>query len=604
MKTFKESIIYGVLGKRILADLFNLLKTPRRFYSSAFISLVCFGLPLVATAQSDDFNDGEDTVPIEWIHYDAIAALTGGAAQDTWSFTNGGYRFEAPPSPAPGTVGPARVSSFPTNIFTNFYVSVDITDWNTNYSQVFGIVTRGGDFSTIGAPTTRGYAFAYVNGAASAGGDNFIAIFRIRNDAQTSGVPGTGTNVAELHGVNLDPTKDYRLVFIGQGNHMEGRVYELPNIDIPFAIVSANSTGQSTIHTDGQSGLIAFNAADSAGLPFSGAVDVTFDNYIATSQPQLVCGHKPPAISDNFNDGDDVGWMRYPNPTTLSQTWSFPTNPASGGNIAYKLTSMAGGSAANYGRNLSIRSGDPSFTDFCIEADLIDWDNAQSQQMGIAARFQQGTETNVVPSCYMLIYANRFSAGAGGTDQLRLYEVSPTVGLRFLHEGLGGLGQFGVVPFGDPPPVPSGNYRLIFKGVGNVLTGQIIDLGTGLPMTFNDGSAHLTNMVYTSWATNFISGTVGLGVFQNNAGSPDTTLDNFMAGPWAPSASIASDSGSVKVSWPAQQEGIWVLESSSSIDMGATWTEITAEKITYANGQNTYTASSSSGDSFFRLRKI
>jgi hypothetical protein len=604
MITVKESIILcGILGNRKLIELWNLLKTPSRFYSLTVASLLCLSLPLAVQGQSDDFNDAEDTVPIEWIHYDAIATLTGGAAQNTWSFTNGGYRFEAVPSPST-TLGPARVSSFPTNIFTNFYVSVDITDWNTNYSQAFGILARAGDFSTMNSPTTRGYGFAYINGAASASGDNFIAIFRLRNDASTTGVPGSGTNVAEVHGINLDPTKDYRLVFIGEGNHMEGRVYELPNIDTPFAIVSANSTGQATIHTDGQSGLLAFNVADASGLPFSGPVDVTFDNYLATSEPQLVCGKNPPIIADNFNDGDDAGWTRYPDPVTLSQTWSFPTNPASAGNIAYRLTSMSGTSAANYGRNLSIRSGDTSMTDFCIESDLIDWDNAQSQQMGVVARFQPGTETNAVPSCYMLIYANRFSAGAGGTDQLRIYEVSPTVGLGFLHQGQGGLGQFGVVPFGDPPPAPTGNYRLRFKGIGNVLTGQIIDLDTGLPMTFNDGTGHLTNMVATSWATNFVSGKVGLGVFQNNLGSPDTTLDNFIAGPWGPSATIVADAGTVKVSWPAQQEDIWVLESSSSIDAGATWTEITAEKISYANGLNTYTVSSPTGDSFFRLRRI
>jgi hypothetical protein len=567
-------------------------------------------LPLAVKAQSDDFNDAEDTVPIEWTHYDAIATLTGGSAQDTWSFTNGGYRFEAVPSPSPGTAGPARVSSFPANVFTNFYVSVDITAWETNYSQAFGILARAGDFSTVATPTTRGYGFAYINRAASAGGDNFIAIFRLHNDAQTSGVHGSGTNVAEIHGVNLDPAKDYRLVFIGQGNHMEGRVYELPNIDTPIAIVSANSTGEGTIYTDGQSGLLAFNVADASGTPFSGPVDVTFDNYLATGNPELVCGNNPPIISDNFNDADDAGWTRYPASPTLAQTWSFPTNPATAGNIAYQMTSSLGTTLDNFGRVASIRDGDSSLSDFCVEVDLIDWNNGQSQQMGILARVQPGYQAMPVPHAYALVYVNRASSGSGGTDQLRLFELLPNPGAPtnaasiFLHEGNGGLGQFNVAPFGDPAPAPTGNYRLIFKGVGNHLTGQIIDLSTGLPMTFNDGSNRLTNMVSTSWGTNLVSGKVGIVTFQNNAGSPDATFDNFIARAAAPSATIAADSGSVEVSWPAQQEGIWVLESSSSIETGATWTEITAENITYSSGQNTYSASSASGNTFYRLRKV
>ena len=109
-------------------------------------------------------------------------------------------------------------------------------------------------------------------------------------------------------------------------------------------------------------------------------------------------------------------------------------------------------------------------------------------------------------------------------------------------------------------------------------------------------------MVTTSWATNFTSGTVGVGVFQNNAGSPDCTLDDFKAHAPAPSVVLSGGSSNVNISWPAQQEGIWVLESTSTL--GGTWTEVPFNTISFSNGQFVYTETSSTGNNFFRLRKV
>jgi len=89
-------------------------------------------------AQTDDFNDGNDTSPVSWMRFDAINTITGGGSgpQDTWSFPGGNsYEFQAVPSPAPLGFGPARVSSFPSNVYTDFYASVDVLGWSNSYSQ-------------------------------------------------------------------------------------------------------------------------------------------------------------------------------------------------------------------------------------------------------------------------------------------------------------------------------------------------------------------------------------------------------------------------------------------------------------------------------------
>src|ERR1051326_4396609 len=133
---------------------------------ASVVMLWAAGWQCTASAQSDDFNDGNDTSPVAWMHYDAINTIFGAGPQDTWTFPNGNsYRLQAIASSDPGTTGPARVSSFPTNIYSDFYAAVDVVNWDNTYSQAIGLLARAGDFSAFGIPRTRGYMFIYVNGA-------------------------------------------------------------------------------------------------------------------------------------------------------------------------------------------------------------------------------------------------------------------------------------------------------------------------------------------------------------------------------------------------------------------------------------------------------
>src|SRR6516225_2773740 len=135
----------------------SLLQLGRTAVSVA--SLLVLSLCCNVLAQSDDFNDGNDTSPVAWMHYDAINTIFGGPPynlppQDSWTFPGGnGYRLQASPSPLPGTIGPARVSSFPTNTYTDFDVTVDVVNWDNTYSQALGMLARAGNFGTAGSPT-------------------------------------------------------------------------------------------------------------------------------------------------------------------------------------------------------------------------------------------------------------------------------------------------------------------------------------------------------------------------------------------------------------------------------------------------------------------
>src|ERR1041384_5659468 len=63
-------------------------------------SLVLIGSQHEADAQSDDFNDENDSPPtVAGFRYDSVSTLFGIPAQDTWSFPGGNkYRLQAAPA--------------------------------------------------------------------------------------------------------------------------------------------------------------------------------------------------------------------------------------------------------------------------------------------------------------------------------------------------------------------------------------------------------------------------------------------------------------------------------------------------------------------------
>ena len=92
----------------------------------------------------------------------------------------------------------------------------------------------------------------------------------------------TGVSVSGNDRIHFEPGQKYRLVFIGRGSRLEGRVYQLP--DTTNAVITV--IGDDGNHPSGRSGLVVY---DNTNPPGSKATDITFDNYLATAaeQPRL-----------------------------------------------------------------------------------------------------------------------------------------------------------------------------------------------------------------------------------------------------------------------------------------------------------------------------
>lgn len=92
------------------------------------------------------------------------------------------------------------------------------------------------------------------------------------------------------------------------------------------------------------------------------------------------------AESDDFNDGNDAGWLRYDPISAIGGTYAqyFLTN---GG---YRIRALASPSPVNYGpgRAGSIRT-QTSYTNFYASVDVVDWNPALTQSIGMLGHVRQ-----------------------------------------------------------------------------------------------------------------------------------------------------------------------------------------------------------------------
>jgi hypothetical protein len=236
--------------------------------SSILICAATFALaaPKLAAQIVDDFNDGNDD---GWTRYDPVGSHPQIPDQATFTLVNGAYRIQVPPSPLPTVVGPARAGSLRSDVvYSNFFVSVDLVDWNDTVNQAFGILAR---IKEPGLGSTDGYVMTFDFGSdLGPRGDIDITWFTNEDPGGTNGGPASVTGSDQF---TMVKGRVYRFQFIGKGSQLTARVYELPDTYNPVAAI----TGTDLHWESGIAGLLVYDNTSTA----SSIADATFDNYFS-----------------------------------------------------------------------------------------------------------------------------------------------------------------------------------------------------------------------------------------------------------------------------------------------------------------------------------
>lgn len=204
---------------------------------------------MAGLAQTDDFNDGNDT---GWLHYTPLASF-GAAAKFT--FPTGAYRIAAAGSPDAATFGPQRAGSLrPTPGYTRVRAAADLVAWNNDVNQSVGLIAR---VTNLGLGTTQGYTYNYNTRS------GYHQLNLVLNEA-----PARQINESPYR---INTGSHYRMVFTLAGNLILGQMFSATNSTVPIHSVFAIDD----THANGTAGVFAF-ALDAAG-----AIDGTFDNYAA-----------------------------------------------------------------------------------------------------------------------------------------------------------------------------------------------------------------------------------------------------------------------------------------------------------------------------------
>ena len=315
-------------------------------------------------------------------------------------------------------------------------------------------------------------------------------------------------------------------------------------------------------------------------------------------------------IHYDFDTGTNAGWENwlleeYPgalydtdtNVGCLFPSVSIVTNPVSAGNYAVYMESAVALAAGGTSPLYNLPSVGTYFTNaaplanFTMTGEFFNWTNSQSQIFGIVGRVQlplpavnQPGQYNPTPgvSGYALAFVNRRAAegwkyeninGAyptSGRDELRILDTGMPGGAfpqSMGHEGaFNGYGEFFMGVSTTPDPV-NGHYRLILTAFGTQLTGQMVDVSTGLPMSFTT-LGYVTNMLWpdpSRWTvTNTLAGRYG---FLCNLGDDPTYPGTGGSGIWATYDNLAVVPGVVSLESAATADGPYTQDTSAGIEV-------------------------------------
>jgi len=214
-------------------------------------------------------------------------------------------------------------------------------------------------------------------------------------------------------------------------------------------------------------------------------------------------------ISDDFNDGNDVGWTRYAPvatpPFNAAAEWTFPTDPSGG--FRYRI--FGGPPDDDTGGPTRVGSfrNDAVFNDFFQSVDLLGYVPIQESVAFLAGRIT--TPGFLTTKGYLIGYIDQgLSANQAAFFTLGFDSELTVWTPDFYHGGLAIL----------PNLATNGQYRMTFTGTGPMLRGALYHRTDLLEPLVRIAAFDTTNT----------SGTLGVGVLNlNDDRATDYTFDNY-----------------------------------------------------------------------------
>lgn len=241
--------------------------------------------------------------------------------------------------------------------------------------------------------------------------------------------------------------------------------------------------------------------------------------------------------TDDFNDGNDAGWTRFdPIGQAVGQPYAVIEVQAG----QYRLRSApTPDPQAGPARAASYRA-DAVYSDFVVVVDMVSWNSALDQAIGLLARIQPNPAIGALGA-----YSLNYQPGDFDIEINRLVNEQPVNLVR--------------VPLNLPP---GESYRFVFCGSGSQLTAAVFSLEEPL----------LPIVTLSAVDATYPSGHCGIFCFDaSDTGAVDVTFDSYAAGPGTvPALTFGAEAGNFAVHWP-RLTGAWHLETCAD---PAEWTGV------------------------------